>query len=108
MQHGATLDRHETTLLAHGARLTAAETRLDALDARADRVESGVAAVMALGQIPFDPARRLSIGIGIGSFAGTSAIAVGAQVRIGRFLARGSLSRTHAGTAAGAGLGFGF
>ena len=109
MQHGAALDRHEATLFSHDARLTAAETRIGALDTRTDRLEAGLAAAMALSQIPFDRGRRLSIGIGFSSFGGTAAVAAGAQARIvGRLFVRGSLSRTRAGTVAGAGLGIGF
>ena len=109
MQHGAVLDRHEATLFSHDARLTAAEARIGALDTRTDRLEAGLAAAMALSQIPFDRGRRLSIGIGFSRFGGTSAVAAGAQARIiGRLFVRGSLSRTRAGAGAGAGLGFGF
>ncbi len=95
-------------------RMEQASKRQDALDHKQKQQQreyrAGVAGVAAMANIP--TAReigRLSIGAGVGSFAGTNAVAVGGSYRIdARTTVKGSFSTTGSDHVAGAGVAYEF
>lgn len=86
--------------------------RIDDLSDRVDRVEkkaySGVAAAVAMAAVP-EPRtnHRFSMGMGVGTYAGQNAIAVGAKANMGEHLrVSGGVGYSSGNTAVSAGVGF--
>lgn len=92
--------------------LSAVQSQVDNLSRRVDTVAGGVASVAAMANIPMvnDPKKAVSLGAGVGTFMGQSAVALGATVRLTKSLtAKASVSTVNGGEqAAGVGIAYGW